>query len=166
MRFRDATDADIPALVELVNLAYRVEDAFIDGDRTDAGDVAAHFDRGCFLVATDDAGLAGAIFIEIEPPRAYFGMLSVHPRAQRSGLGTSLVREAESRALEAGCEHMELSVINLRTGLVDWYTRRGYHASGTAPFPVPEKLKQPAHFILFRKPLAAREPVTATEETR
>ncbi|GAB4330436.1 MAG: GNAT family N-acetyltransferase [Dehalococcoidia bacterium] len=166
MPFRDATTADIPAIVELVNRAYRVEDAFIDGDRTDAADVAAHLQRGCFVLAEDASGLTGAVFVELRPPRGYFGMLAVHPRAQRNGLGAALVREAESRAIAAGCDHMELSVIHLRSPLLDWYARLGYRVSGTAPFPVPTKLKQPAHFVLFTKALAAREPAAIREEIR
>ena len=166
MRFRDATTADIPAIVELVNRAYRVEDAFIDGDRTDAADVAGHLQRGSFVLAEDASRLAGAVFVDIRPPRGYFGMLAVHPDAQGNGLGAALVREAESRALAAGCDHMELSVINLRLPLLGWYARLGYRVSGTAPFPIPGKLKQPLHFVLFTRPLATREPAAICEEIR
>lgn len=166
MRFRVATRADIPAIVAVVNRAYRVEDAIVEGDRTDAGDAAQHLQRGRFVLAEEEGGLAGVVYVELAPPRGYFGMLAVEPAAQGHGLGAALVKEAEARASVAGCRYMEMSVINVRTGLASWYERLGYEPAGQAPFPVPERLKQPAHFALYRKRLAMREPVTAREENR
>lgn len=54
---RDATERDVPALVEVINRAYRVEDFFIDGDRTDAADVQARMSRpgAGFLVIDGEA---------------------------------------------------------------------------------------------------------------
>lgn len=152
--FRNATEADIDSLVELVNLAYRVEDFFINGNRTYAGEVREHLHEGTFVIA-DGAGepYAGAIFTRIDGPEGYFGMFAVDPRIQSRGLGRTLVNEVERRALEAGCEAMRIVVVNLRTDLFPWYRRLGYVEDGTEAFVDTWKLKQPAHFVRMRHPL-------------
>ena len=38
-RMRVATAGDVPAVVRLINAAFRVEQPFIEGDRIDAGGV-------------------------------------------------------------------------------------------------------------------------------
>jgi hypothetical protein len=50
---------------------------------------------------------------------------------------------------------MDLSVVNLRTELLPWYERLGYAVCGTEPFADTHKLKQPAHFVLMTRALAA-----------
>ncbi|MGH9422972.1 MAG: hypothetical protein ACRD3J_23555, partial [Thermoanaerobaculia bacterium] len=65
---RYATSDDTPELVRIINLAYRVEDFFIDGDRTNARDVQSRLDApgSCFIVvdAPDAKSLAGAVWVE------------------------------------------------------------------------------------------------------
>jgi GNAT superfamily N-acetyltransferase len=160
---RPAHAGDIAALRELIDLAYRVEDFFIDGNRTDGEDMDADLREGTFLLAeTATRELEGSVFVRVAPPRGYFGMLSVHPAAQGSGLGRFLVRAAERHCRDRGCTEMDLSVVNLRTELIPWYARLGYAESGTEPFPAPEKLKQPAHFVLMTRHLEA----AASNETQ
>jgi GNAT superfamily N-acetyltransferase len=151
---RPAHAADLPAIGELVNLAYRVEDFFIDGDRTDGEDMAQLLAEGTFLLAeSPERELQGSVFIRVRPPRGYFGMLSVHPVAQGSGLGKFLIRAAERHCRDRGCSDMDLSVVNLRTELIPWYAKLGYAEVGTEPFVHGSKLKQPAHFILMSRHL-------------
>ncbi|HUQ47725.1 MAG TPA: hypothetical protein VM053_05695 [Gemmatimonadaceae bacterium] len=47
---------DIPELVRIINLAYRVEDFFIDGDRTNEADVRSRLETpgACFIVVDSD----------------------------------------------------------------------------------------------------------------
>ena len=68
MNTRYATSKDIPELVRVINLAYRVEDFFIDGDRTNAAEIKSRMEApgACFIVVDSDdaqalaaAGLAG-----------------------------------------------------------------------------------------------------------
>lgn len=147
-RFRDATHADIDAIVELVNLAYRVEDFFIDGNRTYDGEVRMHLGEGTFVLAeAPGEGFVGSIFTRVDEAEGYFGMLSVHPERQHHGIGRALIAEAERRALEAGRTSMRLVVVNLRDDLIPWYERLGYVQRGTAPFAEPDKLKMPAVFV-------------------
>ena len=154
-RFRDATEGDVDAIVELVNLAYRVEDFFINGNRTYDGEVRMHLGEGTFVLAeAPGEGFVGSIFTRIEDAGGYFGMLSVHPERQHHGIGRALISEAERRAVAAGRTSMRLVVVNLRDDLIPWYRRLGYVERGTSPFAEPDKLKRPAVFVEMVRPLA------------
>ena len=151
---REAADDDVAAIVELVNLAYRVEDFFKTGDRTDAGEIGAHLAKGRFLLVESEPGLlAGCVYVETDGRRGYFGMLSTHPGHQRLGLGRFLVNAAEETCRSAGCTEMDLTVVNLREELPPWYERLGYCVTGTEPFPSHERVTRPCHFIVMSKPL-------------
>ena len=162
---RIATMADIDAIVALVNLAFRVEEVFVTGDRTHTAEVREKMHTGHFLLAQDFGGrLTGCVYVRATAPRSYFGMLAVHPDHEGHGLGRSLIDAAEARCLAAGCDVMEMSVVSVMEHLVAWYLRLGYEAYGTEPYAEPEReLKMPVHFILMARPLrgAARRAQTA-----
>ncbi len=166
---RRATVADAPALAALINRCYAVESFFVDGDRTNAAEVARMIERETFLVleyaaepaATADhtagptravsytGGLAGAVYVE---RRGYFGMLSVAPELRHFGLGKRLVRIAEAYCEALGCKTMELKIVNVREELGRWYRSLGYHEVGTAPY-THRPVKVPCHFVEMRKDL-------------
>lgn len=156
---RTAGLADVPELVRLINAAYRVEDFFIDGDRTDADDVRAHMQvpGAVFLVAdrADGTGLAACVHVVVSGARGHFGLLSVDPVLQRTGLGRALVVAAEDYCREAGCREMDLVYVNVRDELPPFYRRMGYRETGaTSPLPVTGgKLKRPAHLVEMLKSL-------------
>ncbi|MFN0093616.1 MAG: GNAT family N-acetyltransferase [Dehalococcoidia bacterium] len=157
MRLEAATIEDVTALTALINLAYRKEDFFKIGDRTDEDDVRAHFATGWFIAARDDDGrLAGSVYVEQRGDAGYFGMLSVDPTLQNAGLGKRLVAEAEAQSRARGCTAMELEVVDLREELIPWYGRLGYRETGRAPF-VPGKSRIPCEFIIMRRPLGDAE---------
>ncbi|MEZ4482145.1 MAG: GNAT family N-acetyltransferase [Dehalococcoidia bacterium] len=159
---RPAHPGDAAAIKELVDLAYRVEDEFVIGNRTDEEDIPGLIARHTFLLAESPArDLEGAVFVRCAPPRGYFGMLAVHPVAQGHGLGALLVRAAERHCRDRKCTEMDLSVIHLREELASWYSRLGYAECGTEPFAVPAKLRRPAHFILMTRSLVSQR----SEET-
>jgi GNAT superfamily N-acetyltransferase len=149
---RSATPADAPALAALVNQAYAIEAFFVDGDRTNAGEIERMIDRGTFVVLEHKGGLAGAVYVE----RGYFGMLSVLPALQGHGIGTRLVRIAEAMCESQGCLEVNLRIINLREELGRWYRSLGYQEVGTTPYEH-RPVKQPCHFVEMRKSL---RPVT------
>ena len=158
IEFRTAATSDAPALTALVNFAYRVEDFFKAGDRTDEAEIHDHLERGHFLLAEDGGSLRGCVFVELKRPRGYFGMLSVHPDGQGEGLGRGLVSAAEAFARERGCTEMDLSVASPRVELPGIYEKLGYHQYGTAPWDTARaesELSQPAHFILMTRTIAA-----------
>jgi len=164
---RRAQPADTLALTELVNRAYAVESAFIDGQRTSADEIARLIRSGGFLVLEYAGGIAAAVLFqppgEHGPTQAHFGMLSVLPELQRLGLGRRLVQVAEAMAEASGATSMTLRVINLREELSRWYKSLGYREVGTAPYNH-RSTKRPCHFIEMAKPLASPAVIYASHE--
>ena len=154
MNTRIADQSDAPAVAALISLAYRVEDFFKTGDRTDEADVRARMAKSAFLLLEDDAGvLAGCVYVDVRGETGYFGMLSVDPTRQGHGLGARLIAAAEDHCRSAGCREMELEVVHLRTELPPFYRRFGYLESGTRPFFDQEHAKLPCHLIVMTKSL-------------
>ena len=82
LRFRIATEANIPALVELVNAAYRIE-TFLEGTRTDAARLGSMMQKGEILLGEDEADtLVGCVYMEPRGHHGYLGMFAVDPARQ------------------------------------------------------------------------------------
>jgi len=153
LTFRLAAAADVPAVVALVESAYRGEASkagwtteahLLDGRRTDAAavaDILAADDR--LLLLAEAAGeLAGCCQMQRRPPAAaYFGLFAVRPAAQGQGWGRQILAEAERRARTTfGAGRMIMTVLAQRQDLIAWYRRRGYEPTGkTTPFPYGDK---------------------------
>lgn len=150
---RLAVPDDAVTLAPLISLAYRVEDFFKIGDRTDPDDVRARMNSGAFLVLEDRGTVVGCVYVKIDGETGYFGMLSIDPARQGQGLGVRMIHAAEDHCRRAGCREMELEVVNLRTELPPFYRKFGYVESGTRPFTDTEKTKLPCHFIVMSKSL-------------
>ncbi len=146
--FRPASSADVAAIVALVESAYRgesglrgwtTESHLLDGQRTDAADVAALIARpgSRLLLAECDGRLKASCHVEQQGENGYFGMFAVDPAEQGSGLGKQVLTEAERIARdEWHCRAMRMTVIEQRAELIAWYERRGYHRTGQyQPFP-------------------------------
>ncbi|MCL4240945.1 MAG: GNAT family N-acetyltransferase [Dehalococcoidia bacterium] len=156
LRIRRAGSGEAEAIAKIVNAAYRVEDFFKVGDRTDAGEIAGLLAKDSFLVAEDGNGsIAGCVYVAIKDGRGYFGMLSVAPAHQGNGLGRRVGDAAEESCAAAGCTEMDLWVVDLREELPPWYGKLGYAESGRAPWPEDalHELSRPAHFIIMSKSL-------------
>lgn len=146
--YRDAVEADVPALVALVESAYRgdssragwtTEADILDGRRTDPEGVRAVITTlgSRLLVAERDGELVACCQLEHRGDAAYFGMFAVRPGLQGGGLGRRVLAEAERLArAEWGVREMHMTVISVRDELIAWYERRGYRRTGrTTPFP-------------------------------
>ncbi|MFI6850292.1 GNAT family N-acetyltransferase [Kitasatospora sp. NBC_00085] len=148
LAFRAATVADVPALVELIESAYRGETSragwtteadLLGGRRTDAENVTAavtHAD-GVVLLAEHAGELLACCQLERRGEHAYFGMFSVRPGRQGGGVGRAVLAEAERFAAEEwGAVELEMTVIEQRADLIAWYERRGFSRTGVhSPFP-------------------------------
>jgi ribosomal protein S18 acetylase RimI-like enzyme len=146
--FRPAAAADVPAVVALIESAYRGDDSragwtteadILEGRRTDAAGVLEVIDKpGSRLVAVEAGGeLVACCQVEHRGDHAYFGMFAVRPRLQGGGLGKMIIAEAERFARdEWGATEMRMTVISIREDLIAWYVRRGYARTGRmSPFP-------------------------------
>jgi GNAT superfamily N-acetyltransferase len=155
MLLRLATMADMPQMIPIINAAFSVE-GFIDGTRTDPERLPPMFDTGDFLVMEEDGRIIASVYVEIRPDqRGYFGMLSVDPSQQGRGLGRRMVEAAEDHCRRAGCDVMDILVVNLRTELPPIYRKLGYVEVGIEEFHPSKPLKAgiEAHCIVMSKPL-------------
>lgn len=146
--FRIATQADASVIADLVESAYRgdasrvgwtTEADFLHGRRTDIGEIEELLtsENGRFVLF-ERGGLIGAsCYIERQGRVCYFGMFSVHPPFQGTGIGRMVIEEVERIARdEWDCDRVEMTVIDIRSELIAWYERRGYVRTGrTRPFP-------------------------------
>jgi GNAT superfamily N-acetyltransferase len=156
---RLAHPADHAEILRVVNLAYRVEDFFVRGDRLTPSLVTAYALRpgGVFLVIDGDAPgrLAASVYFEARADRGWFAMLAVEPAVQGRGLARVLLDAVEARCRAHGMPWLELEVVDLRTELPAFYERLGFEVTGRRPFPDPEKLKVPAVMLVMGKRVLA-----------
>ena len=154
---RVAVEEDVPEIVRVINAAYRVEDFFVNGNRTSEEDVRRRMSTPgvSFLVVDGErAGtLAAAVAVDVHDRRGHFAMLSVDPALQGGGLGRLMIDEIERFCRTAGCRNLDIEVVNLREELPPFYRRFGFVESGTVPFTPAEKLTREAHLMRMSKPL-------------
>lgn len=162
--FATATDADIPELLALLNRAYRGpaarggwthESDLIEGEqRTDADELhhKIHQPGASLLLARSTEGiLQGCVYLEKQGGDLYLGMLSVDPELQGSGLGKQLLYAAEEVAHRLDCNAIVMTVISVRTELLDWYKRHGYSETGVEePFPNEPRFGKPRQPLFFK----------------
>ncbi|HEX5566577.1 MAG TPA: GNAT family N-acetyltransferase [Streptomyces sp.] len=176
LRFRTATEEDVPALVALVESAYRGEASragwtteadLLEGQRTDPEGVAGIIRTAGSLVLLAERDGEPVACCQLEcregaagEPVAYFGMFAVRPVLQGGGLGRVVLAEAERLVrAEWGAREMQMTVITVRQSLIAWYERRGYVRTGrTSPFPYNDErfgvpLRADLEFELLVKPL-------------
>ena len=143
-----ATTTDVPALVALINSAYRgeaftqgwtTEAHLLDGQRTDAAallDLLAPPEATILLGTTPAGELRGSVYLQQQADTLYLGMLSVAPDQQGHGIGKQLLQAAETHARQRAWGRLRITVISVRTELLAWYERHGYRRTGTIePFP-------------------------------
>lgn len=160
---------DIPQLLQLINSAYRGEEAkkgwtheadLIEGAiRTDASTLQELIERPgtVILKYEEDRKIAGCVLLEKKNERLYLGMLSVSPTIQARGIGKKLLKAAEEHAKKIGCRLIEMTVISIRTELIAWYERNGYQKTLKKElFPDDGKFgqpRQPLEFVYMEKQL-------------
>ncbi len=177
LAFRFAEERDVPAIVGLIESAYRGEASragwtteadLLGGQRTDADAVLAvvRTPGSAMLLAEADGELAGCCQLERRPgAEVYFGMFSVPPGRQGRGAGGEILAEAERLARDDwGARTMVMTVLAQRGDLIAWYERRGYRRTGESrPFPYGNARlgipKRPdLSFLVLAKPLAGGRP--------
>eukprot|EP01037_Dinobryon_pediforme_P001337 gene1337-1354_t len=140
--FRSATEADLPAIVQLladdalgvareqpgppVPQAYH--DAFAAIARQAGNDV--------ILAVSQDGSVLGCLQLTLIPGLSRLGMLRaqiegvrVAAAARSRGLGEALLREAIGRATQAGCGLVQLNTDASRADAHRFYERLGFVAS-------------------------------------
>ena len=145
---RMATAADVPALVALVNSAYRgdtsragwtTEADLLDGQRIDVEGLTETIATpgNVILLLERDHVPVGCVHLERTGEDCYLGMLTIRPTMQGAGAGRQLLEAAERWAIEHwSSRSVHMTVIVQRIELIAWYERRGYIRTGERkPFP-------------------------------
>lgn len=145
---RPAATADAPALVALVNSAYRgdssragwtTEADLLGGQRIDIEGLTEMMVRpgNVILLHERDLVPVACVHLERTGEACYLGMLTIHPTLQGAGLGRQMLEAAECWAIEHWSSRtMHMTVIAQRPELIAWYERRGYRRTGECkPFP-------------------------------
>ncbi|MBI5371340.1 MAG: GNAT family N-acetyltransferase [Sphingobacteriales bacterium] len=165
-----ATQQDIPAIVDLLNSAYRGESSR-KGWTTEA-DLIAGERRTDEKNLLDIMKQEGSVFLKYEQPegkiigcvnlqkqanRIYLGMFSVSPALQGAGTGKKILLAAEEYTRSVQCHSIFMSVISVRAELISWYQRHGYADTGQRkPFFEDEltgKHLRKLEFIILEKPV-------------
>jgi len=168
---RLATASDVPAVVALVNSAYRGESSragwateadLVGGIRIDEERLATEIatEGSVVLVHEQDCAIIACVHLERRGPHGYLGMLTTKPTLQARGTGRRMLESAEAwAAAHWQAQEMHMTVIVQRASLIAWYERRGYARSGqTKPFPYGDERfglpKRPdLAFYILKKPL-------------
>lgn len=181
--FREATAADVPAVVALVESAYRgdasrtgwtTEADLLDGRRTDEAAIAAIVaDPASVLLLADppdgdgdgsgDGGPLGCCELRHVGEAAYFGTFAVRPALQGRGTGRALLAHADAVAVARfGARALEMTVIAQRTDLIAYYERAGFVRTGERrPFPYGDARfglprRDDLEFVVLRRPTGGR----------
>ena len=138
-----STPADVAPLAALLNSAYRGESSK-EGWTTEAHLIAGNtrasesslqqilvLQNSVILKYSDEhQQIIGCVNLQQHAGRIYLGMLSVSPKLQGAGIGRQLLIAAEEYARQLHCNAVYMSVISVRTELIEWYKRNGYKDTG------------------------------------
>ena len=169
MHISPAHKEDIPALVKLLNGAYRGEGSrqgwtteadMVAGDlRTDETNIneLMQMPGAVFLkYVNDNNEIEGCVFLHIREGKLYLGMFCVSPALQNKGIGKQIMTAAELYARSRGCPAVFMRVISIRHELMAWYERQGYYKTGEIQAFDDTKFgtaKQPIEFVVLQKDL-------------
>jgi ribosomal protein S18 acetylase RimI-like enzyme len=163
-----AAITDIEAIKNLLNSAYRgeaskqgwtTEAEFIAGDtRTNSTNLLQIMNQpgSVFLKYTNQQQpLLACVNLQLHGNKIYLGMFCVSPQLQGGGIGKQMLHAAEEYAKHIKAISIYMSVITVRTELIDWYKRRGYADTGERkPFiedTISGKHLQPLEFMILEK---------------
>ena len=82
--------------------------------------------RDLFLVATLDHRIVGAIIAGWDGHRGWLYHLAVAPDVRRRGIGSDLVRAAETLLTARGCPKVNLQIVASNREVVRFYERLGF----------------------------------------
>lgn len=155
IKFRMALLDDGQDIVDLVNLSYRSkafngwtsESDLVAGDRINlqqVKDLIKEENSFLFLAFYDDVFI-GCVYLQLRDDIACIGMLTTHPKFQNIGIGKELLAFAETYATQKySIRVFEISVLSVRTELIQFYQRRGYEFFGKeALYPIHANVGRP-----------------------
>ncbi|GAB4207143.1 MAG: GNAT family N-acetyltransferase [Roseiflexaceae bacterium] len=127
---RDATEADYPAALAVMQAAFAEFDGLLDPPsgvhKETVASMRKRLGAGGLLLAELDGQLVGMVLYRPEEDQLYMGRLSVLPTFRRRGIGGLLIDAVEQRARALGLGRIDLGVRVALTEQRASYERRGY----------------------------------------
>ncbi len=124
---RPATAADVTAVRDVVNSAYR---SYIERIGRPPGPMLDDYPRrlaaGQVWVLTDGGGIVGILVLEEAPDGFLLDNIAIAPAAQGKGHGRALLEFAEAEAVRRGWREIRLYTNALMTENIALYKRIGY----------------------------------------
>jgi N-acetylglutamate synthase-like GNAT family acetyltransferase len=166
-----ASVADAFEIVNLLNSAYRGESSLkgwtsevhlISGEiRSDETSIKQTMllPNSIFLKCTNEENkIIGCVNLQQIDTKIYLGMFAVSPNLQGGGIGKKMLQCADEYATFLKCKSIYMTVVSVRTELIDWYIRHGYvNTEKKVPFNEDEltgKHLQQLEFVVLEKPIA------------
>lgn len=183
VQLRQATHADVPNLVALLDRCYRSDEGWtneaglIGGIRTTPAEIQKMLENdSIYLFVYDSPNEAdglnttevlACISVDFTPkngkPAAYIGTFAVVPELQGKGVGNILLNAVETfvtrHAKARSLTHFSMSILSHRPELLAYYQRRGYHPTGEImDFPTDgnngEPKRHDLYLAMLEKPIA------------
>ncbi len=82
--------------------------------------------RQLFLVGCIEGSIVATIMAGYEGHRGWINYLAVHPDQQRSGIGKTMLQEAERLLKTEGCPKINLQVRSTNDKVIKFYAKQGY----------------------------------------
>jgi ribosomal protein S18 acetylase RimI-like enzyme len=79
-----------------------------------------------FFIATDDDRVVGSAMAGFDGHRGWVYYVAVHPEYRRKGIGTALMKQAETALKENGCPKLNLQIRADNHAVQAFYEARGY----------------------------------------
>jgi ribosomal protein S18 acetylase RimI-like enzyme len=107
------------------------------------------------IYTNDDNKIKGCVNLQQHDDKLYLGLLAVSPQLQGAGVGKQLLKASEEYAHSVQCSAIYMTVISLRTELINWYIRHGYTDTGKRRHfeedAITGKHLQPLEFMVLEK---------------
>ncbi|HEV3081308.1 MAG TPA: GNAT family N-acetyltransferase [Gemmataceae bacterium] len=163
---REGTNADVPALVRLVCLAFEEYRGWLDpptGAHQETEEhLAGKMARGGAVLATLAGADIGCVIYEREPDHLYASRLAVLPSSRRQGVGRALMDYVEDKARSLGLNRVRLGVRLALPRLHAYYEGSGYQA---VEYRTHAGYSQPT-YVMLEKVVGDRTAAAAATERR
>ncbi len=124
MHIRIFRDADAGAVAALWREVFAGERPHNEPDRIFAEKRAVQPEL--FFVAEIDGVVVGTVVAGYDGHRGWLYRVAVSPRHQRLGIGTALVRHAETALIAMGCPKINLQVRTTNAAVIAFYQKLGW----------------------------------------
>ena len=177
LKFRLAQHTDIPKLVDLINTAYRQQNArswtneaaIVTGQRVNASQLTHSLSQDNFQLwlafqgqeSKEEEQIVACIGLTINEHDVEIGTFCIAPQVQNQGIGKQVLDFAENNVRQKiRLKHQHLNdfvmwVLSVRTELIAYYERRGYVQTGSVDdYPLDADVGKPLvdlHLVEMRK---------------